>query len=224
MKLHAPLWILLVAVGAALSSCNDQPASAGEVLSMTAEKKAPPLALFPLADPGRSDTSWNLSEELTAQIHHRLAQRRQVRLVDPDLVKRSMKRAKNSPSPFSADISWMHQMFGEHRFVAFMELVEHEEIPLAPRRDIPLEKTPSELNISVRVRVVDVRSEIPRVVLQEVVSVSHAIPRQLNKANFERISPGGEGFYATPLGIAHEEICKEIASRIEKYTLLGAGE
>ncbi len=64
--------------------------------------------------------------------------------------------------------------------------------------------------MSVRVRVIDVREKTPKVVLQEIVEQSHHVPRQFTKANFNQVPWGDEAFDISPLGIAHDQLCKEL--------------
>jgi hypothetical protein len=80
------------------------------------------------------------------------------------------------------------------------------------------EDSPALLTIAVRVRVFDVREKTPKVVLQEIVEQSHHIPRQFTKDS--QVPWGDEAFDVSPLGIAHDQLCKELATRVEDYILI----
>ena len=57
-------------------------------------------------------------------------------------------------------------------------------------------------------------------VLEELVRDSQFLPKQFTSTNFYQIPWGKENFTTTPLGLAHVEFTKDIASRIEDYILL----
>jgi hypothetical protein len=83
-----------------------------------------------------------------------------------------------------------------------------------------VQESSAELIVSVRVLVVDVREKTPKVVLQEIVEQSNHVPKQFTKANFNQVPWGDEAFAVSPLGIAHDQLCKEIAARVEDYILI----
>jgi hypothetical protein len=74
--------------------------------------------------------------------------------------------------------------------------------------------------MSVRVRVIDMRGKQPKIVLQELIHDTHHIPRQFTRANFYQVAWGKESFNISPMGLAHAQLTKEIASRLEDYILL----
>ncbi|MBU6446493.1 MAG: hypothetical protein KGQ49_03740, partial [Verrucomicrobia bacterium] len=122
-------------------------------------------------------------------------------------------------NPFGGDLSWMKREFQGEEFVAFLELVEHEFAPVQTK-GISLQEASSNLNMSVRIRVIDLRPENPRIVLQEMIRDSYFVPKTLIPADYAVDVWGTEGFRKTPMGIAHVGLIKEIASRITDYVLL----
>jgi len=182
----------------------------------------PIVALVPLIDHTVHDLPWSLSEEFTSTIHYRLLQQDKVYLSDLQKVQSATKKLNKSHHPFSDDLSWVKKMFPGNEFVVFMELTEHQEVALKQNKQAHLQNAPADLNISVRLRVIDVRGNEPSIVLQELVHDAQRIPKQFTRANFHQV-PWGEGCYSiSPLGMAHAKLCKELASRIEDYVLLAA--
>lgn len=75
---------------------------------------------------------------------------------------------------------------------------------------------PTELSLFVHLEILDLRTEGPRIILQEVLSSSvHFTQEQPTLINWD--SPV---FRLSPLGLAHQKLSREIATRIEDYVLL----
>ncbi len=177
----------------------------------------PIVSFIPVIDNSKSDLNWNVSQELSKAIRDRLAQKNQVYMVNEEPVAALAEKALSAHDPFELDTSWVRKAFPQNEFVVFTELMEHNEVPVNEK---DAQDSPALLTLSVRVRVVDVRQKTPKVVLQEIVEQSHHIPRQFTKANFKQVPWGDEAFDVSPLGIAHDQLCKEIATRVEDYILL----
>ena len=84
-------------------------------------------------------------------------------------------------------------------------------------------KNPSyDLKLCLRIKVVDVRDDIPVIVLQELINESYFIPSQLSGIDYNKTKWGKTLFALTPVGLAHSRITKEISKRIEDYILLAS--
>ncbi len=178
----------------------------------------PIVAVVPMISRTSVDLTWNVSQELSNAIRQRLTQRNHLYLMNEEAVSTMARRALSHHDPFEQETTWVKKGFPQNEVVAFMELLEHHEASLYPTKEA--QDSPSELNLTVRVRVFDLRDQTPRVVLEEIVQQSHHIPKPFNKANFSQVAWGDEAFEISPLGIAHEALTKEIAGRIEDYILL----
>jgi hypothetical protein len=191
----------------------------------------PIVAIIPVIDKSRHPLAWNVSNELTTSIRQRLTQHGQLYLLSED---QSYAMARKYPlsengkhDPFGLDTTWIKKGSFQNEFVAFFELVDHREVPLQSDKEADREESPAELNLSMRIRVFDLRGKAPKVVLEEMIAQSHHIPRQFTQeqassesSSSSQISWGSELFEISPLGIAHEKLCQEIASRVEDYILL----
>jgi hypothetical protein len=132
------------------------------------------------------------------------------------------KNLKDSYDPFGIDVSWAKQVFAKEQFVVFLELLEHQEVAAYKTAKNNKQAAPADLNMSVRIRILDLRSNRPQIVLQEIVHDSHHIPKQFSRANIDQIPWGKENYHVTPLGMAHIALTKELVSRLEDYILLAA--
>lgn len=212
-----------VAIGLVLAllstGCNQSRFSQQTVYNEQAHSR-PVVAIVPLIDSTKNDISWSMSEELTATIFHRLSQRDKLYLVDIEKIKTNLKKVPTGINPFGPSLAWTKKAFSKDEFVVFMELIEHDEIPLRHQKTASPEEVSAELNMTVRIRVVDLRGEEPKIILQEMVHDSHHIPKQFTQTNFYQVPWGRESYSISPLGLAHAQLSKEIATRLEEYILL----
>jgi hypothetical protein len=189
----------------------------------SAGQHKPIVSVVPIIDNTNNDYPWNLSDELSSSIYYRLAQRDRVSINKVSQVRAKTKQIVDGQNPFGLDISWVKNVFHGDQFVVFLELVEHEEIPKQSRkRPTDPQNCSADLNMNMRIRVLDLRENEPKVILQEFVRDSHFIPRPFTQANFFQVAWGDECFNISPLGLAHANFTKEIASRIEDYILIAS--
>lgn len=209
--------VLLCAISLILGGCYQN----SDHLTIFSEARAsnrPIVSFVPVIDTSKSDLNWDVSQELTKAIRERLTQKNQVYMVGEQPVAAAAEKALSAHDPFAIDTSWVRRSFPQNEFVVFMELMKHTETPVMAKED-----SPALLLISVRVRVIDVREKTPKVVLQEIVEQSHHVPRQFTKANCSQVAQvlwGDEAFDVSFLGIAHDQLCKELATRVEDYILI----
>jgi hypothetical protein len=208
--------VLLCAISLILGGCTKNGDNSTALLEARASNR-PIVSFVPIIDTSKSDLNWNVSRELSLTIRERLAQKNQLYMVGEESVAVLAEKALSAHDPFDADTSWVRKSFPQNEFVVFMELLDHNEVPVVTKE---AQEAPAELTLSVRVLVVDLRDKTPKVVLQEIVEQSHHIPRQFTKANFNQVAWGDEAFDVSPLGIAHGQLCKELATRVEDYILI----
>jgi hypothetical protein len=206
----------IVALTLLLGGCGQEQTSTALIEEPLSTR--PIVAIIPVIDHSRHDLSWNISHELTQSIRQRLTQHDRLYLLNEDQVY-AMTRKSAQDDPFGLETLWIKKAYSQNEFVAFFELIEHREMPIITTEGSNQEN-PAQLDITMRVRVFDLRSERPRVVLQEIVEQTHHIPRQFTRNQFNQVPWGDEMFEISPLGLAHEKICQEVASRVEDYILL----
>ena len=172
----------------------------------------PSVAVASLLDTTSFDASWSLSEELTQGVMDLVARTGQVHV-------HSQQESPFTENPFGNNLSWMKREFQGEEFVAFLELVEHEFAPVKAKGVTPQEAS-SNLNMGVRLRVIDLRAETPKIVLQEMIRDSYFVPKTLIPTDYSVAVWGTDHFQKSPMGIAHAQLMQEIASRITDYILL----
>ncbi|HEY5259118.1 MAG TPA: CT253 family lipoprotein [Rhabdochlamydiaceae bacterium] len=204
--------LLLLAVGCDKSDNSEQ------ALYRESGRPKPDVAVVPFIDHSASKLSWNLSDELSSTLCHRLSQK------DKLYVVMIGKKERDLFNPFGTETGWIKDNYPDHEFVAFTEIVEHIEVPTRSERQVSAEAASAELRMTVRLRVFDMRGEEPKVVLQELIHKNHFVPKQFNQYNFDQEPWGDASFPVSPLGIAHAELTKEIASRLEDYILIATNQ
>lgn len=182
--------------------------------------KKPILSVIPIFDQTKHHQPWNVADHLTAGILRSLSLKDELYMVDQEKLAQIFKELQNTGDFFGTDVQWIKKKFRSEEFVAFIELIKHEETLLNFHNDIPDADCPAELFLSARIRIFDLRNPVPKLVLSEVVNHSENLPKEFNRINRPVTTPDQEGFQATPLGIAHDSFAKEIAERIEDYVLL----
>jgi hypothetical protein len=177
----------------------------------------PAVAVASMIDTTTFDCAWSLSEEITSMIVNKIA----------DSGKIFVQSSVDSPfaeNPFGSDLAWMKREFQNQEFVVFLELVEHSTTPVLRGKKTQntqsAQELASNLNMSVRIRVMDLRGATPKIVLQEMVRDSYYIPKSLIPTNYNEVVWGSPEYHITPMSIAHRQLTQEIVSRVSDYVLL----
>lgn len=204
---YIPLTILaLAAIG-----CNRNNSAEVSLFHEDGRTK-PTVAVASMLDTTTFDASWSLSEELTQAIMKQLG-------VGGQIVVHSQEESPFTENPFGSNLSWMKREFQGHEFVAFLELVEHEFTPVKPKGASDREAS-ANLNMAVRLRVVDLRANTPKIVLQEMVRDTYFVPKTLIPHDYSVDAWGTENYQKSPMAAAHNILVNEIAGRISDYILL----
>ncbi len=172
----------------------------------------PSVAVASMLDTTSFDASWSLSEELTQGVMNLVAGTGQVYV-------HSQQESPFTENPFGTDLAWMKREFQGEEFVAFLELVEHEFAPVKAK-GVSLQEASSNLNMGIRLRVIDLRGAAPKIVLQEMIRDSYFVPKTLIPTDYSVEVWGTEAFRKSPMGIAHAQLVQEVATRITDYILL----
>lgn len=199
--------------------CEDNDHS-NTTYNQSSVRSRPTVSIVPVIDNTKTDYDWSLSDEFSSALYSRLAQQGYISITDSTKVREKIRKLSEKNNPFGADVSWLKSAFQGDEFVVFLELIEHEEVfDQNPRKPADPKDCNAELNMTMRVRVFDLREQEPKVVLQELIHNAHFVPRQFTSENFYQVSWGNESYSISPVGLAHAKFSKEIASRIENYIL-----
>jgi hypothetical protein len=208
---HALILVLITLVG-----CYQSNKEVGELYHDDGRVK-PRVALVPIYDRSGEEFAWSLSDELTHAIYQRILNQGSLCLADLTEIK------KTTPNfnPFGQELGWLKKTFQNHEFVVFAELVEHNIHPKQSQGSFLDKLTPScELDMTVRLRIFDLRGESPEIILQEIIRQTHLIPKQDAITDQDPGKWRHKTYTVSPLGFSHYQLSKELVSRIEDYILL----
>ena len=173
----------------------------------------PNVVIAPIMDTSsNTDLPWSLSEEFLQKILSKVAVRSTL-YVNKD---EEINQIPSSENPFGSDISWVKEEYAPHEFVVFLEIAQHEIVKQKPHKA----SSPSNLQMAVRIRIIDIRGAAPKVVLQELVKDSYYINKNVLHTDYNEVIWGSDRYRRTPMHSAHERIIKEITARLNDYILL----
>ena len=195
----------------ALSACSK---NGSDISRFHEDGRAKPIvAIAPVIDATSFDVPWSLSDELTSLFMGRISEGKSLYVIKKDDI-------AYTENPFGPDLVWMKREFPNNEFVVFLELIEHENVPVVKNNkksvEIPFE-TSVDLKLGIRMRVVDLRSQTPQIVLQEMIQDSYFIPKSDVPVNYSTVVWGSEEYGKSPMGIAHVQIVEEISRRVSEY-------
>jgi len=195
----------------ALTACGK---SGNELSRFHEDGRAKPIVtVASVIDATSFDLPWSISEELTSLLTNRISEGKSMFVSRKDDI-------SYTENPFSPDLSWMKREFSNNEFVVFVELAEHENVPVVKNNkkmaEVPFE-TSINLKLGARLRVVDLRGTTPQIVLQEMIRDSYFIPKSDIPINYSTVVWGSEEYSKSPMGIAHMHLVDEIARRVNEY-------
>jgi hypothetical protein len=205
-----------VLIGMLLTACSSDLAVHEVSLYHEDGRAKPKLSVVSMIDTTSFDCPWSLSEEMTSLVVGRLAETGKI------FVQTNME-FPFTENPFGNDLSWVKREFENQEFVAFLELVEHETSPINRGKELTYytpQETATNLQMAVRVRVLDLRGSAPKIVLQEMIRDSYFVPKTLIPVDYNAVVWGSNEYQNTPFGMAHRQIVKQIAARISDYVIL----
>ena len=174
----------------------------------------PVVAITSMIDTTSFDAPWSLSEEFTSLVFNQVSSSGEIYI-------QTHEEFPPSENPFNADISWMKKEFPSQEFAVFLELVEHDIVPVTKgRKSFNQYEASTNLEMAVRIRVIDLRGAQPKIVLQEMVRDSYFVPKTILPTDYSISGWGTSEYRKTPMGIAHAQLAQEIANRVSEYILL----
>lgn len=166
-----------------------------------------------------TDLKWDLSKELTDEIRKRVYDSKRIYLLR-DGGTMEIAQALSTPNPLAIPDSVLANL-GAAEFAVVAEIIEQEEKPYGLSRASADDPVRSEvgavLTLALRVRVVDVRHEKPKIILQEVLDHDFVIARAYLKCDYEKMPWGTEAYSRTPMGMAHARLVRDMVARVEAY-------
>lgn len=188
-------------------------------LYQSSGKAKPIIAVLPVIDASNSNkVNWSISEELTQKIQKRIVDSSKLYLLK-DKGNMEMARLLNNPDPSQLPET-IGKSLGAAEFVIVAELIDQDEAvfghPSAEEKPY-LAEIAGNIHLAMRVRVLDVRDETPKLILQEVVCHDHEVSRPYLNVNYDKYHWGQEAYERTPLGLSHNKIVRELVAHVEGY-------
>jgi hypothetical protein len=181
----------------------------------------PKVALIPVFDRSGAETSWNLSDELTEMIENRMDQTGQFYITQDFETLGKVLMNQADLNPFFEEMNWVKESNSATEFLIFVELVEHKVTPSNSKGIFSLTMLQSyTLDMSIRIRVIDIRGQSPKVILQEITQQSFHIPWRFTSFDYKKSGWSKTTFYLSPMGSAHAQMVKRITKQIHDYILL----
>jgi hypothetical protein len=202
-----------------LSACARQPS--GFIAFHDNGVRKPVVALVPLMDHTDNALSWAVSEEVTESIREYMLRSSELFLIPEESVLSTAQQI-DVDTMMGRDISFAKKFAGND-YVVFLDLVKYDEVPYKRNQIKPIYPAGGDiakvLTMSVAIRVVDLRREEPRLILQEVLHSNHMIPVGSTFADldYESFHWGRNGYRLTPVGQAHSRLSRDLALQVEEY-------
>lgn len=210
-------FLLLLFCFSALTSCTSQYQAAQQYRYHDDGTSKPKVAIVPLFDHSKHELAWDVSDELTQAIAGKLAQSGNFFLTGDFEMLSSKNVSSLQINPFHDDLHWLQEMHCSSEFIVFSELIDHTITP--SEGGILSITSPANLHIAMRVKVVDIRSRSPRVVLQELFEDNYSIPWKMGSGASNSSAFSNSAFQLSPLGIAHNQMIKRIVKQVNDYVL-----
>jgi hypothetical protein len=192
------LCLVIAAAGCSTSYVNEQ------AFYYEDGRPKPVVTVVSVIDRSQHHLPWNLSDEFTFEICDCLLKKEKLFFKISPQIKENL---------LETDFSWIKSQFPKTEFVVFMELIQHEEIPLTSEE----ENSPAELHIALQLYVIDLRNPAPTTILKELFHNTQYLPKHFTHSNFLQIPWGKETYPVTPIGQAHETLVRQVSERIENY-------
>jgi len=176
----------------------------------------PTVAVIPVVDSTDFSHPWSLSEEFTDLVITKISQKKTLFISEDDMASYEIPYAQDL---FGQDLTWLKNSFHPRDFVVLIEFLRHHN-QLIPKKNTPDQELSSNLDLTVRVRIIDLRKDQPEVILQEKLSDSFFISRNTLPTNYDIVTWGTSDYNTTPLADAHSQLAQELVERINEYILL----
>jgi hypothetical protein len=165
---------------------------------------------------------WDISHEITNEVVDSMLDRSTLNITPLAHYRGAIDQIAGADL-FGKDLSFANH-FASNDFLVLMELVKHDTVPynkehfphITSRRS---SECHSVLELGVRLRVLDLRSEEPRIVLQEFVECDQLITKRAAQIDYSLLDCESKSYHDTPLALAHQVLAQEIAEKVEYATL-----
>lgn len=180
-------------------------------------RSKPAMTILPIQDKSDSGLSWNVAMEVDQYLRYKMLDEGNLYLLPESSCGEAI--TDHNINYFGSDLTFAKHC-RQSEFVTVMELIEHKIVPYESGKITPIypihnRQCESVLMMKMRVRIIDVRGDTPRIVLQEIVQSNHMLPRDQNNLDYTSYCFGKEPYNRTPIALSHQRLAYDLARRIE---------
>lgn len=180
----------------------------------------PHVVFLPVRSNCQIDLPWDTSAEITQGVRNEIMNNGDLFFFSPQKIQRDME-ACGDVDYFGQDLSFT-QCFCGADFLVISELIEHRYCPYEKGKYKPIYQVQCAcskvLAMKLRVRIIDLRRDKPRIVLQEIFTSNHMLPVYTDSTDYSTCGYGTKGYSSTQIGMAHYRLSRDFANRIETIT------
>lgn len=181
----------------------------------------PHVAFVPVINRCPDPLPWNVADELTKDIRTDLMKKGDLFLFRAEDVKKQLANISDKELTSSKDLM-PFLYFQPAHFVVLLELVDYRVVPYKRGTIKPLyiakidSDDASVLMMKVRLKIVDIRGNEPRIIRQEVIASNHMVTN--NALAESKAVRKSAAFLSSPFGLAQARFSRDVAEKIEKIT------
>jgi hypothetical protein len=186
-------------------------------------RSKPKVALFNIYDHSLSSLPWDLSLEFTHDMTEKLKALGTLFVLNQDDLNWNTEVDFEKVKPYR-DGHFLKDAKPNADFVVCIEMIEHMLVPLAQKQNVahPNAQT-HELIVKARLKVYDIRSIEPKVILSEILSETSTVPWQLATVDYRKNHYKTNHYKITPVGLTHKKLMQTMTKRLQDYILLSKG-
>lgn len=185
-------------------------------------KCKPKLALVPIIDKSGCELPWDVADEITDRTLELLIDSKDVLITPIAQFEQGVNSLPaNALTTNNLDFA---RKFSCVDFVVLMELVDQEFAAYCPSEvtcqyRIRGELCDEILKQSIRLRIIDVRGDCPRLIAQEIFESNQMIPRAYSGTNYALVPCGSQEYHSTWLACSHQRLARDLSARIVALTM-----
>lgn len=179
----------------------------------------PKVAILPIIDSTHSGLGWDMTDEISQGIYYQLMNSGEFFV--PSVTEMGPAASKvDQVDIFGTDLSYASE-FTNTDFIVALELIEHTISPIntgnnSNKRFPTLSPCNRSLSIRVRIKIIDIRCQTPKIVLYEIFKTCYLLTPSKNINDCDSIGWGAPGYEKTPCGIAHDRLIRNLTARLEE--------
>lgn len=175
----------------------------------------PKVVIVPVFNSCEDHVPWDISQELTSNMRYEIMNNGELFLFSQEEV--NSKLAQIGPVDFFTKESLFAQSFCEADFLVMVEFMDQQfcdsytiagcSVPFSPCREVVL-KT--------RIKVMDLRCRVPRIVQQEILSDTYLVTPECADVHGKFPDTGTRAYQSTSIGKAHQRMVSNLVTRMER--------